>query len=122
MALEISEIGIHVRVPDGQPAPAAGGRHGAGAAGAGRQEPHPMSAQAQPHAHGHGHGHGGGPVTMLPPGAHFDEIAALYNASLPPHVVRHYLRKRVRFVRDRLPPPARVLDVGLVQIHAEARS
>jgi SAM-dependent methyltransferase len=48
----------------------------------------------------------------VPAGAHFDEIAALYNASLPPHVVRHYLEKRVRFVRSVLPPPARLLDVG----------
>ncbi|HZU05173.1 MAG TPA: class I SAM-dependent methyltransferase [Chloroflexota bacterium] len=60
-----------------------------------------------------------GPAPAPPPlaggrtaGAHFDRIAALYNASLPPHVVRHYLEKRVRFIRDRLPPPARVLDVG----------
>jgi SAM-dependent methyltransferase len=71
-----------------------------------------VSAHEHQHGHGHGHGHGGGPVTMLSPGAHFDEIAAHYNASLPPHVVRHYLEKRVRFVCDRLPPPARILDVG----------
>src|SRR5919202_2751729 len=71
-----------------------------------------MSAPRHAHGHTHGHGHGGGPVTMLPPGAHFDEIAALYNASLPPHVVRHYLQKRVRFVRERLPSPALVVDVG----------
>jgi SAM-dependent methyltransferase len=51
-------------------------------------------------------------VQVLGPGAHFDQIAALYNASLPPHVVRHYLTKRVRFVREQLPPPARLLDVG----------
>ena len=72
-----------------------------------------MSAASHAHSHHHRHGHGdGGPPTKLPPGAHFDEIAALYNASLPPHVVAHYLRKRVRFVQDRLPPPAQVLDVG----------
>src|SRR5919202_1804312 len=71
-----------------------------------------MSAPRHAHGHTHGHGHGGGPVTILPPGAHFDEIAALYNASLLPHVVRHYLQKRVRFVRERLPSPALVVDVG----------
>ena len=73
-----------------------------------------MSAAHPGHAHGHhhGHGHGDGPVTLIPAGAHFDRIAALYNASLPPHVVRHYLEKRVAFVRAQLPPPARLLDVG----------
>jgi SAM-dependent methyltransferase len=48
----------------------------------------------------------------IPAGAHFDRIAALYNASLPAHVVRHYLEKRVDFVRSWLPLPARLLDVG----------
>jgi SAM-dependent methyltransferase len=68
-------------------------------------------AHGHSHSHGHGHGHGG-PLTVVPPGAHFDSIAALYNASLPPHVVRHYLEKRVAFVRGRVPAPARLLDVG----------
>ena len=69
-------------------------------------------AQSHGHHHGHGHGHGVGPIVTLPADTHFDRIAALYNASLPPHVVRHYLEKRVRFVRDLLPPPASLLDVG----------
>jgi ubiquinone/menaquinone biosynthesis C-methylase UbiE len=64
------------------------------------------------HAHGHGHGHGGAGITLVAPGAHFDSIAALYNASLPPHVVRHYLDKRVAFVQRRIPAPGRLLDVG----------
>lgn len=33
MALEISEIGIHVRVPDGKPAPAAGERSSSAVSG-----------------------------------------------------------------------------------------
>ncbi len=41
----------------------------------------------------------------------FDEIAAEYDESLPAHVVRHYLDKRVRFVADRI-PPGKGLDVG----------
>lgn len=64
------------------------------------------------HAHHVDHHHAAGPVTVVRPGAHFDRIAALYNASLPPHVVRHYLEKRVAFIRRCLPPPARLLDVG----------
>jgi len=42
---------------------------------------------------------------------HFDEIAAEYDESLPPHVVEHYLEKRVRFVNE-LMPEGTVLDVG----------
>lgn len=42
---------------------------------------------------------------------HFDQIATEYDGSLPPHVVEHYLRKRVAFVRDLL-PAGRLLDVG----------
>lgn len=42
---------------------------------------------------------------------HFDEIASGYDESLPPHVVEHYLRKRVAFVRQ-LIDTGRVLDVG----------
>ena len=45
-------------------------------------------------------------------GDHFDEVAAVYDESLPGHVVEHYLAKRARFVADTVPPPARVLDVG----------
>ena len=63
------------------------------------------------HHHVHHHGEVAG-VRLVGPGTHFDQIAALYNASLPPHVVRHYLLKRVHFVRAQVPPPARLLDVG----------
>ncbi len=42
---------------------------------------------------------------------HFDDIAAVYDASLPPHVVEHYLRKRAAFVLG-LGPYVSVLDVG----------
>lgn len=42
---------------------------------------------------------------------HFNEIAAEYDDSLPPHVVEHYLGKRVDFVRD-LMPEGSILDVG----------
>lgn len=44
--------------------------------------------------------------------SHFDEIAARYDESLPAHVVEHYLRKRVDYVLEQRPPPARALDVG----------
>jgi len=43
--------------------------------------------------------------------SHFDAIAARYDASLPAHVVEHYLRKRVDFVLANC-PPGRGLDVG----------
>jgi ubiquinone/menaquinone biosynthesis C-methylase UbiE len=43
---------------------------------------------------------------------HFDEVAAHYDESLPPHVRDHYLEKRASYVLGRVPPPARVLDVG----------
>jgi SAM-dependent methyltransferase len=41
----------------------------------------------------------------------FDEVAASYDESLPPHVVEHYLRKRTRLVLE-LCPHGSVLDVG----------
>ena len=41
----------------------------------------------------------------------FDQIATEYDESLPPHVVAHYLDKRVRFIVDRAEPGAG-LDVG----------
>jgi SAM-dependent methyltransferase len=44
--------------------------------------------------------------------SHFDHVAAVYDDSLPSHVVEHYLRKRVAFVIGRCPPPGRGLDVG----------
>ena len=37
--------------------------------------------------------------------SHFDEIATVYDESLPAHVVEHYLRKRTAFYRP-LPPAA----------------
>lgn len=43
--------------------------------------------------------------------ATFDRIAAEYDESLPPHVVEHYLAKRVRYVRVNC-PVGRGLDVG----------
>jgi SAM-dependent methyltransferase len=43
--------------------------------------------------------------------SHFDRIAAVYDESLPPHVVEHYLRKRTEFVRT-LRSGGSVLDVG----------
>ncbi len=43
--------------------------------------------------------------------AHFDQIAGEYDESLPPHVVEHYLDKRVAFVEE-LMPAGSVLDVG----------
>jgi SAM-dependent methyltransferase len=44
-------------------------------------------------------------------GSHFDEIAEVYDESLPAHVVAHYLAKRTAYVVA-LCPPGRVLDVG----------
>lgn len=43
--------------------------------------------------------------------SHFDEIAGHYDESLPPHVVEHYLRKRVEFIRSHV-PRGKILDVG----------
>jgi ubiquinone/menaquinone biosynthesis C-methylase UbiE len=42
---------------------------------------------------------------------HFDSIATVYDDSLPPHVVEHYLRKRTKFVLEHC-PRGRGLDVG----------
>jgi SAM-dependent methyltransferase len=44
-------------------------------------------------------------------GSHFDEIAEVYDESLPAHVVAHYLAKRTAYVAA-LCPAGRVLDVG----------
>lgn len=41
----------------------------------------------------------------------FDRIAGSYDETLPPHVVRHYLDKRVAYVLAKC-PRGRVLDVG----------
>jgi SAM-dependent methyltransferase len=43
--------------------------------------------------------------------SHFDEIAGVYDHSLPAHVVEHYLRKRTAYVIQRC-PRGRGLDVG----------
>ncbi len=43
---------------------------------------------------------------------HFDEIADEYDESLPPHVVEHYLAKRVAYVGELIPAGSKVLDVG----------
>lgn len=44
-------------------------------------------------------------------GSHFDSVAAVYDESLPAHVVEHYLRKRAAFVAEHC-PPGEGLDVG----------
>jgi ubiquinone/menaquinone biosynthesis C-methylase UbiE len=44
-------------------------------------------------------------------GSHFDEVAAVYDESLPPHVVEHYLRKRTDFILEHCPGDS-ALDVG----------
>jgi len=41
----------------------------------------------------------------------FDAVAGEYDESLPAHVVEHYLRKRVAFIRQHV-PPGPTLDVG----------
>jgi SAM-dependent methyltransferase len=43
--------------------------------------------------------------------SHFDRVSAVYDESLPAHVVEHYLRKRTRFVLEHC-PRGRALDVG----------
>ena len=43
--------------------------------------------------------------------SHFDEIAGVYDESLPAHVVEHYLRKRVAYVVQNC-PRGKGLDVG----------
>ena len=43
---------------------------------------------------------------------HFDDVASVYDESMPAHVIEHYLRKRTRYLVSTVPPPARVLDVG----------
>jgi SAM-dependent methyltransferase len=44
--------------------------------------------------------------------SHFDDVADVYDQTLPVHVVEHYLAKRTRFIVSAFPPPARLLDVG----------
>jgi SAM-dependent methyltransferase len=43
--------------------------------------------------------------------SHFDQIAGVYDQSLPAHVVEHYLRKRTAFVVEHC-PRGKGLDVG----------
>jgi SAM-dependent methyltransferase len=43
--------------------------------------------------------------------SHFDELAAVYDDTLPAHVVEHYLRKRTRYVLEHC-PRGTALDVG----------
>ena len=43
---------------------------------------------------------------------HFDEVAEVYDESLPAHVTEHYLAKRTGFIVETSPPPGRLLDVG----------
>lgn len=44
--------------------------------------------------------------------SHFDEIAPAYDASLPAHVVGHYLDKRIAYLDGLAPAGGLVLDVG----------
>jgi SAM-dependent methyltransferase len=44
--------------------------------------------------------------------SHFDDVADIYDETLPAHVAEHYLAKRTRFVLSTCAPPARLLDVG----------
>lgn len=52
-------------------------------------------------------------ATLAPPAPQtdFDQIAEEYDASLPAHVVAHYLAKRVAFI-ERHAPRGRALDLG----------
>ncbi|HEV2527372.1 MAG TPA: methyltransferase domain-containing protein [Thermomicrobiales bacterium] len=49
--------------------------------------------------------------TMFEHQTDFDQVAAEYDESLPAHVVEHYLRKRVAFIRAHT-TPGKTLDVG----------
>lgn len=42
----------------------------------------------------------------------FDAVASVYDDSLPAHVMEHYIRKRVEFVREHVPAGSAILDVG----------
>ncbi len=42
---------------------------------------------------------------------HMDDVAGIYEHTIPAHVLEHYLRKRAAFIRRRL-PAGTVLDVG----------
>ena len=43
---------------------------------------------------------------------HMDEVAGIYEKTIPPHVAEHYLQKRAAFIRKRLKPASHVVDVG----------
>ena len=42
----------------------------------------------------------------------FDAVADVYDESLPDHVMEHYVRKRVAFVKEHVTVGSRILDVG----------
>lgn len=42
----------------------------------------------------------------------FDAVADVYDDSLPEHVMEHYIRKRVAYVRAHVPAGSAILDVG----------
>lgn len=42
----------------------------------------------------------------------FDTVASVYDDSLPAHVMEHYIRKRVDYVREHVPTGSAILDVG----------
>ncbi|HYH11526.1 MAG TPA: methyltransferase domain-containing protein [Thermomicrobiales bacterium] len=42
----------------------------------------------------------------------FDTVADAYDDSLPAHVMRHYIDKRVAFIREHVPIGSKILDVG----------
>ncbi len=55
---------------------------------------------------------GGGPTAGRDASQeHFDDIADVYDETLPSHVMDHYLRKRVAYIRGHA-PLGRVLDMG----------
>lgn len=45
-------------------------------------------------------------------GSHFDRVAEDYDGTIPPHVTRHYLEKRVAFACGVWPRGAHLLDLG----------
>jgi SAM-dependent methyltransferase len=42
----------------------------------------------------------------------FDAVAEIYDDSLPDHVMEHYIRKRVAYIRQHAPAGSKILDVG----------
>ena len=42
----------------------------------------------------------------------FDAVADVYDESLPDHVMEHYIRKRVAYVKEHVPVGSTILDVG----------